>query len=66
MVNFRNEISHLVNVIADKGLKVVDLERECELLKEMLKEEKNKRIQQKGEEVAQRKWLEMECNRLKL
>jgi len=43
-VNFRNEISHLVNVIADKGLKVVDLERESELLKEMLKEEKNKRI----------------------
>ena len=66
IVNFRNEIAHLVNVIADKGLKVVDVEQERELLKEMLKAERNKRVQQKSEEVAQKKWLEMECNRLKL
>jgi hypothetical protein len=32
----------------------------------MLKAERNKRVQQKSEEVAQKKWLEMECNRLKL
>lgn len=65
-MNFRNEISELVNVIADKGLKVADIERECDLLKEMVKAEKNKRIEQKNQEVAEKKWLEMECNRLKL
>ena len=47
-MNFRSEISHLIDVIADKGRQFLDLGNECELLKEMLKAEKSKRAEQRN------------------